>query len=470
MADWKYQLYLHLPPALRNVAATIRGRQLRYWRYGPETEQLAAEALERDRWSAAQWTTFQENRLGYLLHRAATQVPYYRDLWAARRRQGDQSSWDNLENWPILAKETLRAQPTAFVADDRDPHQMLHVSTSGTTGKPLDLWRSRATSRAWYAMVEARMRHWNGVTRRQNWSVIGGQTVVPVTQSSPPFWVWNGALDQLYLAANRISADSAPHYIRALRDRTITHMIAYTSSVTYLAQMKLKFDLPPLDDLRLILTNAEPLYPWQRDLLVQAFRCEVRETYGMAEIVAAASEDAQGQLRIWPDVGYLEVFADESDSRLPPGQAGRLICTGLINDDLPLIRYQVGDRGSLSTQTPDPADDIQLPIMPPIEGRDNDMLVGRDGSRVFWINPVFYEMPIVEAQVVQDSLDKVLVRYVPAQAFTDATKATITQRFRDRMGDIQVDFEQVSQVPRMPNGKFRAVVCHLSDEEQQRPI
>src|SRR5690606_2199212 len=91
--------YHHLPPPVRNLAASLRGYYLRSWRYGPETERLVEEALEREHWSAEQWKRWQEERLAYVLHRAATQVPYYRQQWSERRRRGDTASWEVLENW-----------------------------------------------------------------------------------------------------------------------------------------------------------------------------------------------------------------------------------------------------------------------------------------------------------------------------------------------------------------------------------
>ena len=80
----------------------MRGLYLSSWRYGPESERLVEEALEREGWSPARWRSWQEERLAYVLHRAITQVPYYRAQWAERRRHGDGSSSELLENWPIL--------------------------------------------------------------------------------------------------------------------------------------------------------------------------------------------------------------------------------------------------------------------------------------------------------------------------------------------------------------------------------
>lgn len=137
------QIYHKLPPSARNIITSLRGYYLRSWRYGPETDEWVAEAREHEHWSAEQWKAYREERLAYVLHRAATRVPYYRDQWAERHRNGDKASWEYLENWPVLAKDALRTEATRFVADDCAIKKMFHEYTSGTTGKSLDLWWSR---------------------------------------------------------------------------------------------------------------------------------------------------------------------------------------------------------------------------------------------------------------------------------------------------------------------------------------
>src|SRR6185295_18022612 len=96
--------------------------------------------------------------------------------------------------------------------------------------------------------------------------------------------------------------------------------------------------------LTVAITNAEPLFDYQRSVIAKAFRCPVRETYGMAEIVATASECGEGALHLWPEVGCVEVF--DGDHPAGNGSSGDLICTGLFNADMPLIRYRVGDRAT----------------------------------------------------------------------------------------------------------------------------
>src|SRR5688572_29955520 len=112
---------------------------------------MVEETLERDTWSKKQWDAWSQDRLSKILHRAATRVPYYREMWSKLRREGNRSSCEYLENWPTLEKRSLRENAREFVADDCNPKKMFLDHTSGTTGSSLDLWSSRHTVKYWYA-------------------------------------------------------------------------------------------------------------------------------------------------------------------------------------------------------------------------------------------------------------------------------------------------------------------------------
>lgn len=459
MHDKLLRLYHRLPYPLRVLAASGRGYYLRWWRYGPETERLVAEALERETWSPARWQAWQQERLALVLHRAAKKVPYYREQWSARRRRGDRAAWEYLENWPILEKEHIRQNPRAFVADDCQIQKMYHEHTSGSTGKPLDLWWSRATVKAWYALFEARWRRWYGVSRQDRWAILGGQLVAPVQTRRPPFWVWNAALQQLYLSSYHLAPDLLPHYLTALRRYRITYLWGYTSALYALAQVALETkqgDRP----LRVVITNAEPLFGYQREIIQEAFGCPVRETYGMSEIIAAAGECQHGRLHVWPEAGFLELREDGQS--VPVGNSGDLICTSLLNADMPLIRYRVGDRATFPA-APEPCPcGRTLPLLASIDGRCDDVLYTRDGRQVGRLDPVFKaDLPIREAQIIQESLERLRVRYVPAAGFTAADGADIVRRLQDRFGAIEVVLEPVDEIARAANGKFKAVICQL---------
>ncbi len=457
------RIYHRLPARARSMTASLRGYYLRSWRYGPETEKLISDSVERECWSAARWRTWQEQRLSYVLHRAATQVPYYREYWSRRRRNGNQAAWDVLENWPVLKKETLRKTPQAFLANDCNRRRMFQESTSGTTGTPLDVWSSSETLRMWFALYESRIRRWNGTCRSEPWAILGGQPVVPTHVKRPPYWVWNAPMNQLYLSANHLSRRNAPAFIEGLNRYQVTHMVAYTSSAVLLAKFAMELGLQ-VPGLKVLMTNAESLFPWQRETIKRGLQCRVRETYGMAETVAAASECSAGRLHLWPEVGWLEVLPNSVDRTTRLTETGRLICTSLLNADMPLVRYELGDQVRLPAEAEiEPCScGRKLPVIGGIEGRTNDVLIARDGRHVYWLNPVFYGLPVQQAQIIQETIDHIIVRFIPDNNFSPATVRTIVERVKASLGDVEVTLDAVDEIARSANGKFRAVVSRIS--------
>jgi phenylacetate-CoA ligase len=463
MRDDILALYHRLPAPVRSAAASVRGVYLNLWRYGPGTERLIQAALERETWSPERWDAWRAERLAMVLERAATQVPYYREQWAARRRRGDRAPIDRLESWPILEKDVLREQPRRFVADDCHIGGMYHEQTSGTTGKPLDIWRQRATVGALYALTDARSVRWHGIPPRTRWGRLGGQLVVPVRQRRPPFWVWNAAMRQLYLSTYHLAPDLIPYYLDALARYRVRYLAGYSSSLLALAQEALRRGRRDLRMLA-VFTNAEPLREDQRAVISEAFGCPVRETYGMTESVAHASECLKERLHQWPEVGIIEVL--QGDRRAPPGESGEFICTGLLNTDMPLIRYRVGDRGRLAPASERCECGRTLPLIAAIDGRNTDILVTRDGRQIFWLNPVFYGLPVRQSQIVQENIDQITVKVAPGLGFSADTAKTIESRLRTRMGDAAITMQVVDEVERTKNGKIQAVVCRLTAEER----
>jgi phenylacetate-CoA ligase len=261
-----------------------------------------------------------------------------------------------------------------------------------------------------------------------------------------------------------LSQEAVPHYVDALRRYRVTHLVGYSSALHTLAEEALRSPSGGFD-LEVVITNAEPLFDHQRAAIGRAFSCPVRETYGMAELVAAASECEAGRLHLWPEVGRVEIL--EEGRPAAPGRSGALVCTGLFNVDMPLIRYRVGDSATACGGGAPCACGRRLPVLDAIDGRLDDLVYARDGRPVGRLDPVFKsQLPIKEAQIIQERLDRVRVRYVPAPEFNAATGAEVARRLRDRLGDVDVVLEEVERVPRDAGGKLRGVICALSADER----
>ena len=433
----------------------MRGYYLRWWRYGAGTEKLIDEILERDTWNAERWKMWQEERLSFILHRAATQVPYYHNHWNHRRRNGDRSSWEVLSNWPILEKENVRQTPIAFVSEDCNVDCMFEDHTGGTTGTPLNIYESRKTVQLWYAMCEARIRRWHHVSIKDKWIILGGQLITPLEQGKPPFWVENVALNQLYLSTFHISKQTVKYYVDIINKANPTHWMVYPSSAAYLAQLILDLKLE-VHSPKVIFSNAEPLWDTQRKIISDAFRCPVRNTYGMGEFALAASECEEGNMHYWPDSGIMEVVEKDEIG------IGQILVTGLINSDMPLIRYKLGDRGKLP-YLGNCSCRRNLPCIDNVEGRDSDMIHTSDGRKIFWLNPIFYDLPLQEAQIIQEALDQIRVRVVPSSEFNIQSEHEIIRRVKKRLGgSVMVNVEITHEIPRTKAGKFQAVISKIA--------
>lgn len=453
------KVYHALPSFAKNWAASAHGYMLNRWRYSPETDALVAAALEREKWSPTAWETWRADRLTGLLKRAAQEVPYYRQYWEEQRRRGNKASFEILANWPILVKEPLRRSPELFLADDCERRKMHSGSTSGTTGTPLQLWCGRPMIQHWYALNEARIRRWHGVNNRSRWGHVGGQPVVAYGQERPPYWVWNSPWRQLYLSAMHISPQSALSYLSAIKQYRLEYLLGYPSSITLLAQAALesRTQVP----LKFVLTDSEPLLRMQRSIMEEAFGCPVRETYGMGEIACAASECPAGKLHIWPEVGIIELL-DESNQPVAPGQTGRVVTTSLLNADMPLIRYDTLDLAQADPDSSNCACGRSLPRLLRIVGRNDDVIVTKDGRRLYQVDRIFEPcFDIREAQIVQEDIGRFVIRVAPGTRWSRESGKAICEELSKLVGEAEISVELVPKIERTWAGKFKMIVSHV---------
>jgi phenylacetate-CoA ligase len=250
-----------------------------------------------------------------------------------------------------------------------------------------------------------------------------------------------------------------PAYLDALKTYKVESLLGYSSALYFVARQALRLGRRDLK-MKVVVTNAEPVTALQRRVISEAFQCPVRETYGSAEIVGAGSDCEHGKMHLWPEVGILETL--DADCGVADPIPGELICTSLLNSDMPLIRYRMGDCADIESEGTSCACGRSLPTIQSIEGRVDDVLFTRDGRQVGRLDPAFKgTMPIHEAQIIQESLETVRVRYVPAEGFASSSSDAIARAIREHLGPVDVILEAVTRIPREKNGKFRAVVTKV---------
>ena len=149
-----------------------------------------------------------------------------------------------------------------------------------------------------------------------------------------------------------------------------------------------------------------------------------------------------------------------------------MICTAFLNPDMPLIRYEVGDR----SDAPRPGSlcdcGRRLPIIRALEGRLGDVIVSPRGAPIGPLDIIFHSgLPIREGQIIQEALTRFRVRVVPTPGFGALHQDDIVQRVRERLGEtVEVVVEPVDAIARTPAGKFQSLISRLPDPIRPDPI
>ena len=93
--------------------------------------------------------------------------------------------------------------------------------------------------------------------------------------------------------------------------------------------------------LKAVITNAEPLYDFQKKYIGKAFDCPVFDAYG-GEGMPTANQCESGCYHILPS---MIVNMESEGKNLDEGQPGRLLLTSLTNFAMPMIQYDIADLG-----------------------------------------------------------------------------------------------------------------------------
>jgi phenylacetate-CoA ligase len=442
-----------LPYWVKNIISSAYGFKLIFWRKS-KRKNLLNMLLEREKWTAIEYESYQLDQLTSILEYARNHVPYYKSYWDS------QSNCDYLElgNWPILDKEAIRNNPELFISEEYNKSQLLEIHTSGSTGKPMVFWMSRDCQSFWYAMYERRIKIWNGVSESDAYGAFGGKLIVSVDKRKSPFWVWNLPMRQLYFSSYHIDEETAVEYIGAMFQYKLKYLLGYTSSIYNIAKFA-KDKQVNTPSLKLVITNAEPLMDHQRDLIQEVFNCRVIQTYSGSEYAFGGSEDLSGKMYLWPEAGVMEVLNDNND--ISSVGTGEFIVTGFLNKAMPLIRYRVGDYGTVCA--PDITNSRVYKYIANINGRTDDLLKSPDGRIVGRLDPIFkMDLNIIEAQIIQESLTQFTINIVPTEFYSDIEGQELMNRLKERVGKgIFVQINKVAAIPRGANGKFKSVISRL---------
>lgn len=448
-------VYKSLPITLQHMACSIEGWRLSKRRYDEEFRAISGALNERPISSSSEAKELKQSRLRTHVE-AALRCPFWKERFD---RHGVNASVENLEDelkkLPVLTKAEVQDRAAAIRNTALDKNGLLLSHTSGTTGSGLVFPETPTAERERWA-VWWRYRAWHGLTQDMWCGYFGGRSVVPLTQSAPPFWRLNYPGRQILFSGYHLSPAAAGAYLDALDKHSPPWLHGYPSLLSLIAGYLLERGKPLKKTPTVVTTGAENLLPQQKQLMQRAFGCPVRQHYGQAESVANISECPDGHLHVDEDFSLVELLPVDEQS-----DVCKIVGTNWSNPAFPLIRYDTGDHVRLLIESPSCR--MSGRVVESIDGRKEDYVVLPSGVRLGRLDHIFKDLTqIREAQIYQPERNRIILKIVKREGFGPDDERRLLDEAYKRVGrEMAIKVEYVPALERSRTGKLRFVVSEV---------
>jgi phenylacetate-CoA ligase len=455
------RVYRSSPLFLQHLWVSAYGLLKRQERAGAVFRRYLEELEQSQWWPPDQLRALQEERLRILIQSAYENVPYYRRVFDARKLQpADIRSTDDLYKLPILTKDDVRKHRHELRARNVPDHRVTTGRTGGTTGIPLAFALDKDRVTFDHALIQ---RHWSWAGYKPgDWILIlRGLTLIPPEAQNGVYWRYDLLDKRIYLSGFHLSVDIMPLYVEKLREWQPKLISAYPSNVFTLARFMEHYRLEASIDA--VFTSSEALTPMERKVIEKQLHCKVWDRYGTGERLVVGQQCEHGNYHQNVEYGVLQIDLPRGQPA-PVGSKGELIQTTLTNFSMPLIRYASEDIGYV-VQGTCPCG-RGLPLMGPVEGRKDDVIVTADGRLMprAGLDQIHEFVENVErCQLVQEKIGELTVRVLPRPGFNEADAQELSRQLWKRLGtDFKIGVETVKELPLTVSGKERFIVSKVN--------
>lgn len=410
-------------------------------------------------------------RLKNLISHVYLNVPYYRRIMDERNLNPDNfKEIEDLEKFPFLSKDDVRKH-TYFdlFSKNHDKKKMLKISTSGSTGEPFIVYADKFQLEVRFATT-LRQLEWTGWRfgdrQLRLWHQKLGMTSLQSIREKIDAFL----LRRSFIPAFEISPKNLESFIEKIRRVNPVLIDGYAESFNFLASYLSENKIMGLNP-KAVMSSAQILPEQNRKLIEEALNTKVFDKYGSREFSGIAYEcEENPNLHHVMDESYLvEILVDGKPAKI--GEIGEVVITDLNNYSFPLIRFRIGDLARKVEQKPCPCG-RSLNLIGEIQGRSQAIVLCADGT---WLPGAFfahffkdYEHLIKHFQIVQDSTDEIVLKYVPGNQFTSIEFEKMIIHLRKYLGpDSILGTIQVESIPMLATGKRSPVISRINLDFQK---
>jgi phenylacetate-CoA ligase len=387
--------------------------------------------------------SMQEEKLRKLVSYASEHVPYYRKALTGKSVR----DLDDLSSLPLLTKKNVRQHSRSLVSRRFDANSLIQLTTSGSTGTPLEIYHSPDESKygpafELHQMIEA------GV------GPFDVHAVITKERNQP------GLLNRLGLLRRHCfefrNSRQLAQDIRSIRPTVLRGTPSFIVPLAF-ENIRSGFGL----HVKRAFTFSEVLTDKARDLIFRSFGCAVFDSYGSIETSWIGWECEKGSMHLFSDSIIAEVV-DEKGNKLGQGRHGSIVLTPLWKRSMPLIRYNLGDRTALGSGC---RCGRGYHVLKPVEGRNNDFIVLPSGAAcsAHLIGFNIRSFPgILQFQARQENAGEIRLLIIPEAGMTDEVRRKIIKTLKGVFPEpMNISLELVSELPRSSSGKLCEFVSRL---------
>jgi len=412
---------------------------------------------ESQYWSRSEIEEYQLSTLRALLEHAYENVPYYKKLLRKIGiRPQEIDDFSSLKLLPTLDKDTLRKNLPRFIARNINLRHLKVAWTSGTTGKPLQVyWDKDELMKEWAFAIHQFSRV--GCTPYDLRIEIRGPPIMSLKGYEYVFLT-----RALRLCSIIKSKKQVEYYIKLIRKVRAKFLQGHPSAITSLSKIVREYEIDTSTlSIKAILFTSEIVYDWQRKIVEEVFKARTLSHYGQVEHVATAAECEHSRMyHFVPQYGIVEIDPKTKE----------IIATGFLNWAMPFIRYRTTDvvEGTILWNGKCRCGRNYYPLVERISGRLGDIIVTPQGALIpptAFTDVVYGKRSVNNMQIVQEKEDLLIiyVEPIPGKSISDTELKRIRYQTRKIVGnEVKIEIEVVPQIERGPTGKFKWVVSKIS--------
>lgn len=455
----KDRIYFFLPDFFQNALITLFNVLAYRQRYDKEYWRFRKVFSDNKSLSLSELEKIQRDKFSEFVQDAINSSAFYRELY---RGIDDAGNIDNIANLPIVTKEMLREKIQQVHTISK--HDGIVSKTGGTTGKSLEVLFTKSDMQERFAMLD----HFRGsfgyeLGKKTAW--FSGKNLLDQSDiRKQRFWKTDWKHQVRYYSTFHIKDEYLSHYLKNLLEFKPEFMVGFPSSMISLAQYGAKHHIVfPGGIIKAIFPTAETITDEVRQTLENYFRAPVYDQYASSEGAPFIVECAQRKLHLELQSGVFEVVDDFGR----PAQSGKMLVTSFTTHGTPLIRYDIGDGITLSSQECPCGN--HNPVVAEISGRIDDFVYSPENGKINLgnvSNTLKDTKGIVSFQVIQDHLDAIDILVIKDDMiYDDSIEKIFLKNWRHRVGDkMTIKLRYVSEIPVEKSGKFRMVKNNVKNQ------